>query len=111
MLEATRFTLLTLLSLFTLFTLLTIFLLLTLLIKLSLFLLFKPLYTAQPVACMPIHCNVRTLLEQADELLSKQIECKTDGWSGYESFATVGEIRVYWRADFKSGSRVLKKVF
>ena len=30
---------------------------------------------------------------------------------GYESFATVGEIRVYWRADFQSGSRVLKKVF
>ena len=29
----------------------------------------------------------------------------------YESFATVGEIRVYWRADFRSGSRVLKKVF
>ena len=53
MLEATRYTLLTLRALF---TLLTIFLLLTLLIKLSLFLLFKPLYTAQPVACMPIHC-------------------------------------------------------
>ena len=30
---------------------------------------------------------------------------------GYESIATVGEIRVYWRADFRSGSRVLKKVF
>ena len=29
----------------------------------------------------------------------------------YESFATVGEIRVWWRADFQSGSRVLKKVF
>ena len=29
----------------------------------------------------------------------------------YDSFATVGEIRVYWRADFQSGSRVLKKVF
>ena len=29
----------------------------------------------------------------------------------YESFATVGEIRVYWRADFQSGSRVLKNVF
>ena len=29
----------------------------------------------------------------------------------YESIATVGEIRVYWRADFQSGSRVLKKVF
>ena len=28
----------------------------------------------------------------------------------YESFATVGEIRVWWRADFQSGSRVLKKV-
>ena len=32
-------------------------------------------------------------------------------WCGYESFATVGEIRVWWRADFQSGSRVLKKVF
>ena len=31
--------------------------------------------------------------------------------SFYESFATVGEIRVWWRADFQSGSRVLKKVF
>ena len=29
----------------------------------------------------------------------------------YESFATVGEIRVWWRANFQSGSRVLKKVF
>ena len=35
-------------------------------------------------------------------------------WSfemSYESIATVGEIRVWWRADFQSGSRVLKKVF
>ena len=31
--------------------------------------------------------------------------------SRYESFATVGEIRVWWRADFQSDSRVLKKVF
>ena len=29
----------------------------------------------------------------------------------YESIATVGEIQVWWRADFQSGSRVLKKVF
>ena len=29
----------------------------------------------------------------------------------YDSFSDVGEIRVYWRADFQSGSRVLKKVF
>ena len=28
----------------------------------------------------------------------------------YDSIATVGEIRVYQRADFQSGSRVLKKV-
>ena len=27
----------------------------------------------------------------------------------YESIATVGESRVWWRADFQSGSRVLKK--
>ena len=31
--------------------------------------------------------------------------------SRYESIATVGEIRVWWRANFQSGSRVLKKVF
>ena len=30
---------------------------------------------------------------------------------GYDSFSDVGEIRVYRRADFQSGSRVLKKVF
>ena len=35
----------------------------------------------------------------------------TVGIRSYESIATVGEIRVYWRADFQSGSRVLKKVF
>ena len=29
----------------------------------------------------------------------------------YESIATVGESRVWWRADFQIGSRVLKKVF
>ena len=29
----------------------------------------------------------------------------------YESIATVRESRVWWRADFQSGSRVLKKVF
>ena len=29
----------------------------------------------------------------------------------YDSIATVGESRVWWRADFQSGSRVLKKVF
>ena len=31
--------------------------------------------------------------------------------AGYDSFSDVGEIRVYRRAHFQSGSRVLKKVF
>ena len=31
--------------------------------------------------------------------------------SKYESFSDVGEIRVWWRANFQSGYRVLKKVF
>ena len=31
--------------------------------------------------------------------------------SEYESFSDLGEIRVWLRADFQSGSRVLKKVF
>ena len=31
--------------------------------------------------------------------------------SKYDSLSDVGEIRVYQRADFQSGSRVLKKVF
>ena len=30
--------------------------------------------------------------------------------TAYESIATVGESRVWWRADFQSGSRVLKSV-
>ena len=36
---------------------------------------------------------------------------KGTGATTYESFSDVGEIRVWWRADFQSGSRVLKKVF
>ena len=32
-------------------------------------------------------------------------------WGGYDSMSDLGEIRVYQRADFQSGSRVLKKVF
>ena len=38
-------------------------------------------------------------------LLRAMIVCK------YDSISDVGEIRVYQRADFQSGSRVLKKVF
>ena len=35
----------------------------------------------------------------------------TLGERRYESIASVGESRVWWRADFQSGSRVLKKGF
>ena len=31
--------------------------------------------------------------------------------SVYDSFSDVGESQTWWRADFQSGSRVLKKVF
>ena len=34
-----------------------------------------------------------------------------NSWSTYDSIATVGETGVWLRADFQSGSRVLKKVF
>ena len=34
-----------------------------------------------------------------------------DAKMGYELFSDVGESRVWWRADFQSGSGVLKKVF
>ena len=44
--------------------------------------------------------------------LGKQDKQQSTGTQGiYESIATVGEIRIWWRADFQSGSRVLKKVF
>ena len=52
--------------------------------------------------------NHATVNQEASQDLHKEsgsIKAK------YDSIATVGEIRVYWRADFQSGSRVLKKVF
>ena len=33
------------------------------------------------------------------------------GLTTYESFSDVGESRVWWKADFQSGSKVLKTVF
>ena len=47
------------------------------------------------------------LLQRTDE----DVNVAVSNYISYESFATVGEIRVYRRADFQSGSRVLKKVF
>ena len=43
----------------------------------TLFTLFKLLYTAQTVACLPIYIllgKVRTLLEEAEGLLSKMLD-------------------------------------
>ena len=50
-------------------------------------------------------CRHRILL-----LLLCQKEITTSAHT-YESFSDLGEIRVWLRADFQSGSRVLKKVF
>ena len=55
--------------------------------------------------------NVVSDWEDLVQVDSKLVADFFDLFASYESFATVGEIRVYWRADFKSGSRVLKKVF
>ena len=58
--------------------------------------------------------NVRTQIYtkmQTAKIVHTNIHKNTKLQRMYESFATVGEIRVYWRADFQSGSRVLKKVF
>ena len=42
---------------------------------------------------------------------SRFVSYKLTKLRGYDSLSDVGEIRVYQRADFQSGSRVLKKVF
>ena len=56
--------------------------------------------------------NAFVLNLAVSDLLFVIISCPTTlAQVAYESFATVGEIRVYRRADFQSGSRVLKKVF
>ena len=64
-----------------------------------------------------LSCHVTLLIYQSlthFETVVKVVTFICQAWvcqSSYESFATVGEIRVWWRADFQSGSRVLKKVF
>ena len=64
---------------------------------------------------MPSLMTLFSLLQEARmaaKLLEKKFGIKdVSRREEYESIATVGEIRVYWRADFQSGSRVLKKVF
>ena len=49
-----------------------------------------------------LHCSIQSIMNK----YSTGVPVGT-----YDSFSDVGEIRVYWRADFQSGSRVLKKVF
>ena len=49
----------------------------------------------------------RTWMENGSDQMCDRIK----QFLGYDSFSDVGEIRVYRRADFQSGSRVLKKVF
>ena len=44
-------------------------------------------------------------------VMIRELARETEDKPRYDSFSDVGEIRVYWRADFQSGSRVLKNVF
>ena len=63
----------------------------------------------QSPPCLDVHLLKHCLVEKADVI--HKIKPKELIGFMYDSIATVGEIRVYWRADFQSGSRVLKKVF
>ena len=55
-------------------------------------------------------CSLRNV-ELKDKPPDHQFSALIESQNQYDSIATVGEIRVYRRADFQSGSRVLKKVF
>jgi len=70
----------------------------------------KTVFLRQEVYYYTVYISYYTDLDfQICKYAQKQRICREN--SKYESIATVGEIRVYWRADFQSGSRVLKKVF
>ena len=45
------------------------------------------------------------------QLRHTQVVVNSGRLKSYDSMSDLGEIRVYQRADFQSGSRVLKKVF
>ena len=58
-----------------------------------------------------IEKNVETAFPDThDPRSSKSLEAQ-EPKNSYDSIATVGESRVWWRAYFQSGSRVLKKAF
>ena len=50
-------------------------------------------------------------LDLFDQLGGQGVKVGVQAKLLYDSLSDVGEIRVYQRADFQSGSRVLKKVF
>ena len=51
-------------------------------------------------------------VEEEEVAITTNLTNLTNGqMTHYDSLSDVGEIRVYQRADFQSGSRVLKKVF
>ena len=57
-----------------------------------------------------VNSAINATIQRESEYTHKKSTC-IEAETVYESIATVGEIRVWWRADFQSGSRVLKKVF
>ena len=59
------------------------------------------------VTCLSVSHSRRDISTFLNNLTMKTIYFM----NAYDSIATVGESRLWWRADFQSGSRVLKKVF
>ena len=59
--------------------------------------------------CPWCYDHILTLVYLQKIWICQQIFWKFQEGNEYESIATVGEIRVWWRADFQSGSRVLNK--
>ena len=58
-----------------------------------------------------MQCNSMQIQHGRNKMRQHLLSKEMWGESIYESFSDLGEIRVWLRADFQSGSRVLKKVF
>ena len=60
------------------------------------------------MVCFGPHIYVLDVFEIVKVII---IPISWESYDEYDSMSDLGEIRVYQRADFQSGSRVLKKVF
>ena len=73
-----------------------------------LLLLLAPLQLSPLPLCLAHHHKGRPLLRKPN---AHCVAIRIWSSTRYDSMSDLGEIRVYQRADFQSGSRVLKKVF